>query len=235
MTSILVCVIATLGVAIATVRLGRYAGLSLTFLSTALIAFFVMPPELSFRVENPRDLATLFTHGTTSLVVAHMLRRKRRRQVPAERPIRVPRTLDINALSITAAIAQALEIGEYRRMVEVHGTPDLAPTPSHFDPEIAHVIADVLNLAFDQSPTVRRVSIYAGLQPGSEHLWIAAQHQPDPPLPYSLTVGCHTAERVVHPSWRTRCSVTWFDNGIEHIYQIAIPLRAGLRPGDDRA
>jgi hypothetical protein len=57
----------------------------------------------------------------------------------------------------------------------------------------------VLNLAFDQSPSVRRVSIHAGLQPGSEHLWIAAQHQPDPALPYASFTR----------SPGRRCIITW--------------------------
>jgi hypothetical protein len=178
---------------------GRGAGLTLAAFFGASVAFFVMPPMFSFRIDQPYDLATLIGYGLSSLAAAHLFRRGARQQVSFD-----SRTLTLNTAPAFSRHEDGLEL--------------------YFDPKISNVIANVLELA-SESPTIAgRTSIHSACQPGLRRVWIVAQRRTDAPLPHSLIIGLRDedCQTIVRPDWPANCSVTWFDNRVERVYQISI-------------
>ena len=94
----------------------------------------------------------------------------------------------------------------------------------YFDPKISRVIANVLELANESATATGRTFIYSAHQPGLRKVWIAAQRRMDGSLPNSLIIGLRDedCQSIVRPDWPANCSVTWFDNGVERVYQISI-------------
>jgi hypothetical protein len=97
----------------------------------------------------------------------------------------------------------------------------------YFDRKISEVIANVAELAKASATVAGRTSIHSAYQPGLRKVWIVAQRRTDAPLPHSLIIGLRDedCQRIVRPDWPANCSVTWFDNGAERVYQISIQHR----------
>ena len=223
MSSLLACILAMFGICAVTVLAGRMAGLAATALSGALIAYFVMPPVFSFRIERQKDLAILNVYCVAGLVVTRTVRRASRGRNLAGRMARGPRASAVSELAIREAITWAIGSDPRFRTVDFRPVPFDPPREiCHAQRAIARVVAEVLQIAFERSGEARRVSIYSARESGAERVWIIAQYAADPALPYSLNTGRDDAQPLFQVTWPAQFAVTHFDNGVEHVYQIAI-------------
>ena len=80
LTAIAIGLMAAMG---ARLMAGRLAGLSMTAICGATMAY-LLPPAFSFRVSEPRDVAALAIYGTIGLVLASPPRGTRKRARPSQ-------------------------------------------------------------------------------------------------------------------------------------------------------
>jgi hypothetical protein len=213
LAGILICLIGIIGVVLIADRRGRGAGLALAAFFAAFVAFFVMPPVFSFRIDRPYDLATLVGYGLSSLAAVRLFRRGTRREVPSDNPTV---SLTTTMMLGSSAVSTSLLKSQFSRNEE--------ESELYLDPKISKVIADVFELANESTTIAGRTSVHSAYQPGLRKVWIVAQRLPGVPLPHSMIIGLRDedCQRIVCPDWPANCSVTWFDNRAERVYQISI-------------
>ncbi len=212
---------AVLAVLLTTRHFGRMAGLSTAAICGASLAFFAMPPALSFVVEDPFDQGALLVYSMASLVLVHRAPRlgnggvpslagsgwRRRREEPA-------------GASLADAIEEAL-LRSAHAGVEVRVPENL--TVSRSRSEVLSLAAAILESACSEIEPIR-ITAYGGRTPGQERIWIAIQHSGWPEAPRVVTIGRHVDTCVRLPAPGSNCAVTWFDNGFERVYQVSAPL-----------
>jgi len=207
--AIFVCLAGILGVVLISERHGRGAGLAVSALFSAFAAFFVMPPALSFRIERPGDLGILVGFALSSLAILHLFRRAESQDVlsSAGLMLPVPPRMDAEVLSI--ALPQSRLANE----------PD-------YDPDVSGVIEDVRGLAKETAPSIDQIFVHSALQPGLRKFWVIARRRADVATQTPLIIGLRDehCQRITRPAWPANCSVAWFDNDAERVYQISVRL-----------
>jgi hypothetical protein len=217
--TLLIGLAAALAVLIATQSFGRIAGISTAAACGASLAFFAMEPVFSFEIASPLDQGTLLAYGLASfLLVARAPKRDLISLEPLAWPVRKPRATRRTAFAeiLQTAVAHAWPEG-----VEIDVDPRMRVPRS---PEIEPVLATVMRAGVpDLVPT--RIAAYGGDTPGQSHVWLALQYKAWPAEPHVLHIGraADRCRRLETPNG-ANCSVTWFDNVFERVFQISIPV-----------
>jgi hypothetical protein len=184
------------------------------------MAFFAMPPDFSFQVREPADVAALGAYGVVGLFI---LRKgpARHSRFSGGLSTEAPHTLPRTPLSLALEDVLASHVGARLRARRVELTAAVLPLVPGSQAEAACVLADVLTAALDL-PDLRSVTISAGREPASERIWLSAQTR-RPPLNRAVTTGKTDAEcdPFCGDNWPSFCRATWFDNGYDRIYQIS--------------
>ena len=218
LTAIAIGLLAAMG---ARLMAGRLAGLSMTAICGATMAY-LLPPAFSFRVSEPRDVAALAIYGTIGLVLASPPRGTRKRARPSQA---VPPSASDSAPSesqLERVIPELMGSAVGARIRESGITVD-GRGPLPWAPEEAvYRLSAVLEAAM-QDPRVREISIYSGRCPGDMRVFVAAYHSCPPQNPTAVTIGkrhedCETA---VFPGWLPDYRATWFGNPCGRVYQIS--------------
>lgn len=172
-----------------------------------------MPPVFSFRIDRPYDLAALIGYGFTSLAAIHLFRRGARQEIPSDNP------------TFSGAPTGAPEFPIVRPILPEWRSP-LAEEEFelHFDPKVSKVIADVLDLVKQGAGVAAGTSLHSARRPGIRKIWIVAHRAGDQTLTRSLIIGRRDedCQKINRPDWPGNCSVTWFDNAAERVYQITV-------------
>ena len=182
-------------------------------IAAVTMAAVVMPPYLSFRVED-----------STGLVARP--RRDHQPTVPLKTEItsRTGCTAQrSSSLRATAQAAMECDTDLARRVGDLQVHPDVDDVIAVSQDELTQILSDILRIVFSHS-NVRHVDIYAGRQPARDRVTVIAAYDLSSPLPCIRMLGrsdneCH---RLQMEQWPPSCSATWFDNGFDYIYQIAI-------------
>jgi hypothetical protein len=218
----LIAGLCALAVFIATQSFGRIAGISTAAACGVSLAFFTMDPVFSFEIASPVDRGTLLAYGVTSFLL--LLRKPRRNQVRPERVAwpsgKQGRTQEIDfAGFLEAAVAQTWP-----------DTVDIDIDPRMRIPGSGDEIQPLLNMIMragvpDLVPV--RIAAYSGTAPGQTLVWVALQYKPWPDEPHVFRIGRHRdgCARLETPNPEA-CSVSWFDNGFERVFQICLTLYA---------
>jgi hypothetical protein len=203
---------------------GRLAGLTITALCTATMAFFLMPPLFSLRVSQTHDIVALALYGTAGLVLARTVPPKRKRAV-----VRVDSVCDIGLRTrvetdVSGAVADLMSSDLWGRLSAV----DFAVTCGGFAlpctrDETLRILSDVLTAAL-QTPEVQRVSIYGGQGPSVRRLIVAAHCVWPPPQGKVIIIGkrAEDCEPANFPGWPLHSCASWFENGYDRVYQISV-------------
>ena len=104
--------------------------------------------------------------------------------------------------------------------VEVDG--ELEGNVALSEAELDRLVLSLLRAAFTHT-NVRHVGMYTGRQPTLDRITLVAGYDPSPTLPRVRSLGrpetqCQVLRMDHLPP---HCSVTWFDNGYDYVYQIA--------------
>jgi hypothetical protein len=104
--------------------------------------------------------------------------------------------------------------------VDQHSCPCIAAD------ELDQVLLDILRIAFSYS-NVHRVDVYSSRRPDEVCVRVAAESAAQPELPRVRITGRTdvSCDALTLPRWPDACSATWFDNGLEFIYQVRIKRR----------
>ena len=105
--------------------------------------------------------------------------------------------------------------------VEVDG--ELEGNVALSEAELDRLVLSLLRTAFTHT-NVRHVGMYTGRQPTLDRITLVAEYDPSPALPRVRSLGrpetqCQVVQMEHLPP---HCSATWFDNGYDYVYQIAI-------------
>jgi hypothetical protein len=211
---------AVLAVLLATHSFGRMAGITTAAACGASLAFFAMEPVFSFEIASPLDQGTLAAYLLTSFLF--VLRAPKSEAIVLDKltwPVRKPLTIRGTAFAELLRIAV---IDAWPESVELDVDPGLRVTCSlhRIEPALSAImragIADLVPV---------RIASYAGGAPGQNRIWVAIQYKAWPAEPHVLHIGRH-ADRCtpLETPNGTDCSVTWFDNGFERVFQISIPV-----------
>jgi len=105
--------------------------------------------------------------------------------------------------------------------VEVDG--ELEGNVALSETELDRLVSSLLRTAFTHTD-VRHVGMYTGRQPTLDRITLVAGYDPSPTLPRVRSLGrpetqCQVVRMDHLPP---HCSATWFDNGYDYVYQIAI-------------
>ena len=224
MLHIVSCIVSVAAVALTTATAGRLPGISLTAVTSALIAFS-MPPVFSLRVANGGDLLMLVAQGVAGLFVAHTIRTERSKKwSPAPPQVStLPRRQHRPLISEAILRAMDRDAGLRRRTADLHVYVDQYVRPHVSISELDQMVLDILRAAFGRS-NVQCVSVYSGRQPGVVRIRVVAEYDLDPTLP-RLRITGRSDDRCIAlpmPGWPRGCTATCFDNGTECIYQIQI-------------
>ena len=105
--------------------------------------------------------------------------------------------------------------------VEVDG--ELEGNVALSEAELDRLVSSLLRTAFTHK-NVRHVGMYTGRQPTLDRITLVAGYDPSSTLPCVRSLGRPEAQcqvlQVDHLP--PHCSATWFDNGCDYVYQIAI-------------
>jgi hypothetical protein len=199
------------------------------------MAFF-MTPVFSFRVARNIDIAALVFQGVAGIVVTQTARRKRQRQQPmviTTEPLFLKRRRQEGSRLIDVVPRLMKKDRElWLRSADLHVEVDEFQHITVSEQQLDGLVADILRLAFART-NVRRVSIFAARRPSCDRISVSAEYDLEPTLPRLRTVGRNDDQCIpmTMSAWPPRCSATWFDNGFEYIYQVAVQ-KPGPRDSD---
>lgn len=203
---------------------GRLAGLSITALCSATMAFFLMPPLFSLRVSQTHDIVALAFYGGAGLVLAKAAPSRKKRAL-----IRVDtvceqapcRTLETD---LSRAVADVLSsaLGSPLRALDFAVFGEALTLPCTHD-ETLRMLSDVLTAALE-TPEVQRISVYLTHRPSVRRLIVTAHYVWPPPQCKVIRIGARDDEckPTTFPGWPLESRASWFDNGYDRIYQISV-------------
>ncbi len=203
---------------------GRLAGLGITAACTAFLAYFVMPPVLSFRISNARDIVALTLYGVAGLVLARSAPKKLRTAKPLRDVSHETgkRQRIESALSAVVDDIIAAHVADQMNTTVVTVADDaIVPLPKEV---LSPILADVLMAAL-KVPNLQRISIAEGRRPGVVRLTVTAHYIWPFPLLKTVTIGkaAVACDHVIEfDRWPSTAHATWFDNGYGVVYQISI-------------
>ncbi|HEX4275151.1 MAG TPA: DUF4118 domain-containing protein [Bryobacteraceae bacterium] len=204
-----------------TMRVGRVAGLALTALCGAVMAFFMMPPVFSFRVLRTSDVLALAFYATTGLVLTHTAPSRRRRALPDTQWAPAPKRLEAD-LATAVADLDASALGERLRKVAGAIAIEGCALPCTAD-ETFRILSDTVTAALAVQ-SVQRISIFGSQQPSARRLKVVAHRVWPTPENEIIMIGrreenCIPAD---FPGWPAHAHASWFDNGYDCIYQVSV-------------
>lgn len=206
---------------------GRFIGLSVIAIWSAVTAYFFMPPQNSFRVSHPGDLVALALFGILGLVFARTVPRGKR---PVRDELEVPeRTQPATALvdleSVLVDLMSASGLGDRLRQRQIEIASYLPNFRCSYV-DAAHILSQVLTIVM-ADPQLRRVSFHVCRRPGVNLLFVTGLRASALPLQQTIAIGrgAQNCESADFP-WPSGVNATWFDNGYGRVFQIAIPEAA---------
>ena len=225
MLRILECVLTIGAIAVVRMFVGRLAATAVAITAVPL-AVLMAPPFLSLRVEEGADFAMLLLQSVFGFVVAS--KPKNRREALESRVSYAPRPTPIQSQCSLASGARIVmerdaQLRPRLKDLQVYGASEVHVGLS--DPDLERILSDILRMAFSH-PDVRCVGAYAARQPSLDRITIAAEYDLTSALPRIRTVGRSDSVPLETGNWPPNCSASWFDNGFEYIYQIAIQKSA---------
>lgn len=211
---------ALLAILLTTRRFGRLVGFSAAAALGATMAYFTMPPSFSFAIENPVDQGALVVYSMASLFLV------RRRGPRGLKAASLPRLgsgyVGAAGTLVADAVGEALLRGGHAP-VSLSVGRDVGVSRSAA--EALELFSVVVEAAY-AAVTPQAMSVYAGLTPGHERIWVAVRYAPTPEGPGVVTIGRHVDGcAALTGAGLADCTVSWFDNGYERIYQICVPVR----------
>jgi len=214
LAGILVCTIGIVCVLLATHRRGPRAGLGSATLFASLAVFFAMPPTLSFKIARLHDLGVLAVYAFTSLAILHFFNRNQRREFSSLDPF-TPLTSPVSGhrLAATDLLDRVPRLNNSANEISL-------------DQNVSRLIDDVVELAKENAVAGGTISIYRAALPSLNRVWIVAPLRNDVSLPRAVVIGlqdqhCH---EIARPDWPGNCSLTWFANESERIFQVTAQL-----------
>lgn len=207
---------------------GRLAGVGVTVLCSATMAYFVMPPVFSFRVSQTHDLIALAIYGATGLLLVKTApTRKYADPLPLE-PSGYPYVSSrCQGTDLADALSDVMSSALGARLQALGlALPEGTLTLPCAHGEAVRILVDVLMAAL-QVPNVRRIAIHASQQPGVRQLIVAAHYVWPPPLNRVIIVGRRDedCEAATFDGWPPNSHASWFDNGYDRIFQISVFLQ----------
>ena len=152
---------------------GRLAGLGITALCSTTMAFFLMPPVFSLRVSQTRDMIALTLYGVAGLVLARTAPPKKRVLSSVEKPCTVSARSHVESdPSRAVEDVMSTDLGIRLRALDFTAASQGFSLPCTRD-DARRILSDVLTTAVD-TPSVQRVSVYAGQRPGLRRLIVVA-------------------------------------------------------------
>jgi hypothetical protein len=190
---------------------GRLAGLSMTAICGATIAY-MLPPAFSFRVSEPRDLAALALYGAVGLVLASPPPRRARPLVfPVASPAAAAPETALNLVAGSVVGDRIRQAG-----VTLHAGGSLAGPPEM----LSRMLSDVIESALDDT-TIAHIAIYSARSPERQALFVAAYRE----WPRSaVTIGkrADSCESLHFAGWPSHSRASRFDNPYGCVYQVEL-------------
>jgi Domain of unknown function (DUF4118) len=200
---------------------GRVLALITTALCSMMIAYFLMPPYLSFRVSQTRDMVMIACFGAMGLVVSRSgaRYRVRARGNPAGAQTGPRVAGSTTALAPAVADVMSTDIGALLRGTGIGIDSKDAELPCTHS-EAVGILRSILTDSLDEA--TRRISIDVARQPDTWRLSIAAHRVWPAPCDEIIPIGKRAAActPVTFPVWPDGFRVNWFDNGYDRIYQV---------------
>jgi hypothetical protein len=200
---------------------GRLIGLSVIVIWSAATAYFLMPPQYSFRIADAGDWAAMALFGTVGLVFAKIVPRVRR---PARNQPEVPERATTALIDLEAVLLDLMSSSDLggrlrQRQIEV---VSCLPCIRCSYVDAVRILSHLLDIVL-RDPKVRRVSLHVCRRPGVNLLFVTALRAWPLPLQQTLAIGLgdENCERADFP-WPPDVHATWFDNGHARVYQIAV-------------
>jgi len=227
MLSVIECLVAIGAITIAGMFAGRIAAMSLTAI-TAATAVLVMPPFMSWQVEREVDLLALLFQSIVGLIVAYRwpARTQNHRRSAAPPDVGPKRHPSKPACSLTTVVHSAIEQSQNvdlkRRIGDFEITGELDGGIAASQNDLERILRDGLKMALSDS-RVQHISVHTGKQPSMDRITVVAQYDTNPGLPRLRLLGKSDRQQpIATENWPGNCSVSYFDNGHEHIYLISI-------------
>ncbi len=209
-------------VAVVRIAAGKLASIGTTAVCGAFMAYFLMPPVLSFQVSRSADLATLAGYGGFGLVLTRVGRRKTTQHVTWQNPSRngwPPAQQTSVALVVESLLAS--DFGTRLAAADIIVDVEDAVMPWARG-DMIRILSAVITDAIG-TPGTKRISIYGGRRPGIRRLVVAVHRIWPHPLNVVITIGkadrdCQHLQFLALPR-NSRAS--WFDNGYDYVYQFS--------------
>jgi hypothetical protein len=115
------------------------------------------------------------------------------------------------------------DAGLKERLNDVDVDGELEGNVALSEAELNRLVSSLLRTALSNA-NVQHVGMYTGRQPTLDRITLVAGYDPSPTLPRVRSLGrpetqCQVLQMDYLPP---HCSATWFDNGYDYVYQIAI-------------
>ncbi len=203
---------------------GRLAGLSITALGSATMAFFLMPPLYSLRVSQTHDIVVLAFYGGAGLVLAKAApSRKKRAFIRVDTVCdQTPRRALETDLSRAVADLMSSDLGGPLRALDFTVFGEALTLPCTQD-QTLRMLSDVLTAALE-TPEVQRISVYLTHRPSVRRLMVTAHYVWPPSQCKVIRIGARDDEckPATFPGWPLESRASWFDNGYDRIYQVSV-------------
>jgi hypothetical protein len=198
---------------------GRIAGISTAAACGASLVFFAMEPVFSFEIASPADRGTIIAYGIATFLM--VLRQPRR---DAARLEHVAWQSGASRKSLETEFVQLLEAAAaqvWPAGVAIDIDPRMR-VPGSGD-ELEQVLDTIMRARVPDLVPVR-IAAYSGTAPGHCLIWVALQYKQWPAEPHIVRSGrrADLCEHLETPNHGV-CSVSWFDNGFERVFQISAP------------
>lgn len=214
---------------VARVLWGGLAGVGTTAVCAATIAFFLMPPVLSFRVSETRDLIALAVFGTAGLVLAQSPRSRRRLRLAGVEPSKEASTIPPHPESDLHDVVEQLMASDLGMRLRKLGfaVPDGGLTLPCNQAEASRILFDVSALA-SETPGIQHLSIYAAQFPGVRRITVAAHLVWPPPLGMVLTIGKRDEDcsQIEFPGWPGNWKAWYFENCCHRVFQVSVTRKS---------
>jgi len=203
---------------------GRFIGLSVIAIWSAATAYFLMPPQHSFRISHTGDLVALALFGTAGLVFAKTVPEGKQPvrdqpDVPERTP---PPAALVDLEEVLVNVMSSSGLGDRLRQRRIEVAPCLPRFRCSYV-DAAHILSQVLAIVMGD-PQLRRVSFNVCRRPGVNLLFVTGLRASPLPLQKAIVIGrgAENCERADFP-WPPGVHATSFDNGYGRVVQIAVP------------
>ena len=203
---------------------GRFIGLSVVAIWSAATAYFLMPPQYSFRISDTGDLVAIALFGAIGLVFAKTLPKGKRsfRDQPEAPEKTLPATALVDLEAVLLDLMSSSDLGDRLRRRHIEISLCLPRFRCSYV-DAARILSQVLAIVMGD-PQLRRVSFNVCRRPGVNLLFVTGLRASPLPLEQAIAIGrgAENCESADFP-WPSGVHATWFDNGYGRVFQIAVP------------